>query len=354
MTDAPVPAAAPAPRYSRAGLYGPLLLALLLAVGWSAWWAWLSREAEHRLLAQVEAVRQSGWTVRHDPLSVGGWPFRVRLAATDVQATAPSGHAVAAPELVLAANAYRPDRWMAVAPRGLVLTRGENKGDVVVAADAIRLSAHGLTRRWPNVAAEMVAPVFTPQPGGPPFPLSRAGRIEFHMRPHLEGGEAARDDIDVLFRMVEAEGRPGGPVDGLSQQTPMTAQVEAVISRASAFRGMDAAGVMSAWTRAGGRFGRVRGLLEAGGSRALLSSEDLAADADGRLVGEITVRAERPAPAIAGLARSGSGSVNRTGAAAAATATAAGAPSDVDLTLVFDNGRARLGPFTLGPAPRLF
>lgn len=344
----------PPARHGRAGLYAPLILVAVAAAAWTGWQVWLAREAETRLLAQAEALRASGWTVAHGPVARGGWPFRVRLAVPDLKLTAPSGHAVAAPELVVAANAYRPDRWMAVAPKGLVLTRGENKGEVAVTGRAIRMSVHGLTQRWPNVALELAEPVFTAAPNAEPFPLSRAGRIEFYMRPHLAAGTAPADDVDVLFRLVDAEGRPGGPVEGLSQDARLTAQAEAVVGRASALRGMDAAGVLSAWSRAGGRFTRVRGEIQAAGSRAVASSDDLAAGPDGRLTGEIALTADRPAQAIAGLARSGTGAVNPAGAAAAAAATAGGPASDVELKLVFARGRTLLGPFTLGPAPKLF
>lgn len=356
MSDAdPAP---PARRPRRAGLYAPFILLAVAVAAWSGWREWLAREAEARLLAQVETLRASGWTVEHGPVARGGWPFRVRLATAGLKLTAPSGHAVGAPELAVAANAYRPDRWLAVAPQGLTLTRGEGKGEVAVTGRAVRLSVHGLTQRWPNVALELAEPVFTAAPnsapGAEPFPLSRAGRIEFYMRPHLAPGVEATDDVDVLFRLIDAEGRPGGPVEGLSQDARLTAQMEAVVGRASALRGMDAAGVLSAWSRAGGRFTRVRGEIRAAGSRAVAFSDDLAAGPDGRLVGEIALTADRPAPAIAGLARSGSDAINPLGAAAAASATAGGPASDVELKLVFARGRTLLGPFTLGPAPRLF
>ncbi|RZJ83638.1 MAG: DUF2125 domain-containing protein, partial [Brevundimonas sp.] len=81
----------------------------------------------------------------------------------------------------------------------------------------------------------------------------------------------------------------------------------------------------------------------------------LVAGPDGRLTGDVSLKAVKPLPAISGLARSGSGSVNRVGAAGAAAATAVtGGQGDVDLVLQFRNGRTYLGPFALAPAPKLF
>ena len=84
---------------------------------------------------------------------------------------------------------------------------------------------------------------------------------------------------------------------------------------------MDAAGVFAAWSGAGGRITDVRGELSAGESHARIESAGLSAGADGRLQGEVSLRAEQPMAAISGLARSRSGAVNRLGAAGAAAAT---------------------------------
>lgn len=346
IASSPPPAA---PR-GRKSFYGLLAVVLAALAAWTGWWFVLARQVEQRLTVQADILAQSGWTVEHARPETAGWPFRVRLAFPHARLIAPSGHGLAAPRLVAEANAYNPTRWVVSAPEGLVLSRAD-KGEAAVRGDAIRMSVSGLTQRWPNVAVELVRPVFTAHAGAEVFPIGGARRIEFYMRPHpVEARGASGDDVDMLFRLMEAEGRPGGPVQGLAQQGRLTAQLEAVITEASALRGMDAAGVFSAWTQAGGRFTGVRGEVEAGDSRATVASDDLRADADGRLIGQVTLRAEQPSAAIAGLAGSETGAVDRTGAARAAEQT----PGAGDLVLTFRNGRTFLGPFTLAPAPKLF
>ena len=348
MTDAP------APRHSRRGLFGPLIVALVLLAAWTVWWFWLSAQIEWRLKAQADVLRGQGWTVRYAEGGMSGWPFRTRLALDHVTLAAPSGHAVAAPQLVAEANAYNPTKWVLVAPDGLTLTR-VGKGEVNVRGEAIRMSVHGLTQRWPNIAVDLTRPEFTPHPGAEPFPIRRAGKVEFYTRPHRSTDGGPNDSVDMLFRLIDAEGRDSGPVEGLSQGGRLTLQIEGVVENASRLRGMDEAGVFAAWTRAGGQFSRVRGRAAAGDSRAVISSDRLSADADGRLVGQIALKAERPLPAIAGLARSGDGAVDRAGATGAAAASAvSGGQGDVDLTVVFRDGRTWLGPFALAPAPKLF
>ena len=349
MTDAPPP------RHKRSGLFAPIGLFLIVLIGWSIWWFVLAGQVRAQLDQRVEAMRAGGWDVTYTQLGTSGWPFRVRLGAENVSVTAPSGLAVAAPALAAEANAWKPDKWVLIVGDGLVLTR-PGKGKVAVRGQAIRASVHGLTQRWPNIAVELARPEFTSHEGAEVFPISRAERVELYVRPHLApaGSPGVETSVDILFRLIDAEGRPGGPVEGMARNGRLTAQIETVIEDADELQGADAAGVFAAWTRAGGRFTAVRGELSAGESRATLSSDVLSASPDGRLQGTVSLQAVKPMAAIAGLAQSGSGSVNRLGAAGAAAATAVRGDDDMALELTFRDGRTFLGPFAIVPAPKLF
>ncbi|MDP1913869.1 DUF2125 domain-containing protein [Brevundimonas sp.] len=340
-------------RHPRRGLAAPFVIVGLLLAGWTGWWLYLTDQIETRLEARVEALRQDGWTITHARATTTGWPFRARVSISHAAILAPSGHGVAAPELVAEANAYNPDRWVVIAPDGLTLTRA-GKGKVGVGGDGLRLSISHLGDRFPDLRAEMIRPTFTAHGDAEPFPIASAERIQLETRPHLTDGQASTDEMDVLFRLVEARGRPGGPVEGATRQGRLSADIEATIVGASRLRGMDSAGVFSAWTAAGGRFTAVRGRLKAGDSTAVISSDALSAGRDGRLQGSLALTAEKPMAAISGLAGSRSGAVNRLGAAGAAAATAASGERGVDLVVQFRDGRTWLGPFALAPAPRLF
>jgi hypothetical protein len=349
MTDA-----AP-PRHKRSGLFAPIGLFLMALVAWSVWWFVLAGQVRERLDQRVEALRESGWDVAYSGMNTTGWPFRVRIGAENVRVTAPSGHALAAPDLAAEANAWNPDRWVLVAGDGMVLTRA-GKGDVAIGGRVIRASVSGLTQRWPNVAVELADVRFTSHRDAEVFPISQAGRIEAYLRPHLApaGTAGVEDSVDVLFRLIDAEGRPGGPVEGMARNGKLTLQIETVIEDADRLQGADAAGVFSAWTRAGGRFTSVRGEVSAGESRATLASDVLSARPDGRLEGTLSLNAQRPMAAIAGLAGSRDGAVDRAGAAGAAAASTVEGTEDVDIAIVFRDGRTFLGPFALAPAPKLF
>ena len=342
-----------APRHSRRGLAVPFLIVGVLLAAWTGWWFWLTDQVETRLTAQVEVLRQDGWTITHAPVSTTGWPFRTRVSMPQADILAPSGHGVAAPELVAEASSWNPGHWVVVVPDGLTLTRAD-KGRIAIAGDGLRFSISHLRDRFPDLRAEMIRPTFTPLEGAEPFPIVSAERIQLETRPHLTDGAATTDELDVLFRLIDARGRPGGPVEGATRQGMLSADVEGTIVGASRLQGMDSAGVFAAWTEAGGRFTAVRGRLKAGDSTALISSDSLSARADGRLQGSLALTAEQPMAAIAGLARSQSGAVNRMGAAGAAAATAGSGARPVDLVVQFRDGRTWLGPFALAPAPRLF
>lgn len=349
MTDTP----SPPTRHSRRGLAIPFVVVGLLLAGWTGWWFYLTHQIETGLETRAEALRQDGWTISHAAVTTTGWPFRARVSIPHAEILAPSGHGVSAPELVAEANAYNPDRWVVIAPDGLVLSRAE-KGKVGVGGDGLRLSVSQLRDRFPDLRIQLIRPTFTAHPEAEPFPIASAERIQLETRPHLTDGLASTDEMDVLFSLVDARGRPGGPVDGATRQGRLSADIEATIVEASRLQGMDSAGVFAAWTGAGGKFTAVRGRLKAGDSTAVVSSDTLSAGPDGRLQGSLALTAERPMAAIAGLAGSRSGAVNRVGAAGAAAATAAEGERPVDLVVQFRDGRTWLGPFALAPAPKLF
>ena len=358
MTDAP----AKPRRAGCAGIAVPIGLFLVALAAWTGWWFYLANQVETRLDAQLDTLRQDGWTITHARRDVSGWPFRVRVGHSDVTVAAPSGQGATLPSLVAEATAYRPDLWVLIAPQGLTLKR-PGKGDVAVAARAIRADLTGLTQRWPHLNIELTQPTFTPAAGAQPFPIASAELVGFSMRPHQAATDApgapapapvqaAPGSVDVLFRLIEARGRPEGPVQGVTNDGRLTVQVEAVVERPELLGDPSRAGVFASWTAAGGRLSRVAGEIRAGESAAVIRSDALSVGPDGRLVGELHLKAERPAAAITGLARSNSGSVDRLGAAGAAAATAV--TGDVDLTIVFRDGRTWLGPFPLAPAPKLF
>lgn len=331
MTDAPA-------RHSRRGLIVPFAVAGLILIAWTVWWFVLARQVEARAAERIAALKDLGWTVETAPLSVDGWPFRVRLDLGETRIVAPSGHAIDAPRLIAEANAWNPLTWVAIAPDDLTLTRPD-KGRVRIDGDGSRLSLAGIDRPWPRLAVELIHPTFVALDGAEAFPISSARQIK------LEAKASDVDDaVDVLFQMADGRGRAGGPVDGVTQSGLLSASVEMRLEKAEGLRTPSDDGLMAGWSRQGGRITHLRGVLESGDDRALIESDALSAREDGRLQGSVSMRADRPAAVMAGIA----------GAPSPAVGVARGLNRDVALTLDFRDGRAWLGPFAVAPAPRLF
>lgn len=350
---------APIQRHSRKGLVIPFAIVGVALVLWTGWWFYLTHEVKTQMASRLDQLRTAGWSIEYDRISTTGWPARARIALKDADIRAPSGHGIRAPEIAAEATAYNPTKWVIGATDGLTLIRA-GKGETTVTGEAIRMSVSGLRQRWPNVAMEMVKPAFVPATGAEPFPLANAELIQLYMRPHLTADASARDNVDVMFRLVQAKGRAGGPVEGFAQSGDLTLQVEAVVEQAMALRQpATEAGLLSAWTAAGGRFTTVRGEMKAGVSHALLTSPVLYANDKGQLEGEVLFKAEKPLAAIVGLAGSQMGTpAERAAAARAATSTPQGGEGEdgqnIELSVLFRSGRTYLGPFALAPAPQLF
>ena len=355
MTTAP----APTERHSRRPLFIPFIIVGIALALWTVWWFWLAHEAKVRLETRLDMLRGSGWAVEYSGISASGWPLHTRLTLKDGRFVAPSGHGIKAPSIAAEANSYNPLHWVVVVDQGLTLLRAE-KGETLLSAKGIRLSLTGLRQRWPNVAFEIAKPVFTPAEGSAPFPLADAELIQLYMRPHLTSNPTPGDDVDVMFRLIQAHGRDGGPVQGFTQNGELTLQVEAVVEKASALRQpASPQGLLSAWTADGGRFVNVKGEMKAGESRAVLTSPVLNADDKGQLEGEVQFKAVKPLAALVGLAGAHQGHPTERAAAARAAASApqggeGEAGQDVELSVLFRKGRTYLGPFALAPAPKLF
>ncbi len=334
-------------------MFGVLVVAL---VGWTSWWFWLVNRVETEIDARAVGLRDQGWTVEWREDGVSGWPFRARFQLRDVTLAAPGGHALTTPRLVATANAYAPTHWILMADKGLVLRRGDDKGEVTIGGGAARASVRGLGAAMPTIALQLSEPTFTPHPDAEPFPISGADRLELHLRQHGADGDrstTAGRQMDIFFRLEGARGRPEGPIDRMTEETRLSLLIEAIIDRAEALRGVDIPTALAAWSAAGGRFETVKGEVRAGDAQAMFTSESLSLSDQGRIQGLVVLDARRAEPAIAGL---GGGGQERSAVSGAPPVAAP--PSDtarpVQLELIFRDNQAYLGAFPVAPAPKLF
>jgi hypothetical protein len=206
-----------------------------------------------------------------------------------------------------------------VAPDGVTLTRPDG-GPVTVRARALRASLSRFDEHPPRLSVEGVDLAFETAPGGKPYPVESAARLQLHLRagPQDQGG--------VLFKVDGARLRLEGLPARIVQGKPASMMWDLTLSKMSAFRGRDWPGAVRNWRDAGG-FITVRA-AEVRGGEAVLSGKGgpLTVGPGGRLQGglEATLSgADDGTPAFSG---------------------------EVDLS----GGEARIGPLPLGPSPRLY
>lgn len=81
-------------------------LVVLAVVAYSGWWWFAAKTAREEVAVWVARERAAGTQVSYADLSVGGFPFLLRVTATDFALTRPSGVAVAAPVVTVSARPW--------------------------------------------------------------------------------------------------------------------------------------------------------------------------------------------------------------------------------------------------------
>lgn len=314
-----LPDSPPARKPRRRGLFLPWLLALLLALGWSAAWFKLRGDAVSRMDASVARLRAQGYPVSWATRTVTGFPFRLDVTLTGARIAEPSGWALAMPLLKSEAYIYRLDQWILVAPEGVTLTRPDG-GPVTVRAKALRASLGGFGATPPRLSVEGVDISFDTPPGAKPYMIQSAERLELHTRPGPD------DQGGVLFKVEGARLRLKGLPARIAQDRPVSMTWDLVLSKMSGLRGDSWPSAVRRWRDGGGEL-TVRGAELRGGDALLTGSGGpLHVDLEGRLEGRLDARLK---------GADGGGQ-------------SFGGPVELK------DGEARLGPLNLGPSPRVF
>lgn len=342
-----VPDPEPARKPRRLGLYAPFILALLAFAAWSGFWLWASGRASQGLDDTARNLREAGYEVSWKTKAVYGYPFRLDVTLTEARVRDPSGWGLASPRLEAESYLHALGQWVMAAPDGLSVLRPAG-GAVNVTGEVIHASLGKLDRHPPNFSFEGVKLAFAPAPGAQPFALSAADKLQLHLR-------AGPDDQGaVLVRVDGGKAYAGGVMARIAGDKPVSLVWDSTLSTMKAFKGDDWSTAARAWSLGGGTIVVREAGLTAGDAALNVQSGSLAAGADGRLRGDLSVELRNAPAALAAMAQSG---VIPRDAADAATVVAAARQGSGDTAradLVFQAGRVTLGPVALGAAPRLF
>jgi hypothetical protein len=334
-------------KLSRWGLYGPFVLAIVLALAWSAGWVWARGQAQSRMDAAVADLAKAGYQIAWKERDIGGYPFRLDVTLTDAVMHEPSGWGLEAPDLEAEAYMHAPGHWMIAAPQGITFVRPQG-GPVAVTGKLIHASLTDLAKRPPSLSFEGLGLNFQPGPGALPFFLSAADKVEFHLRagPDDEGG--------VFLTVDKGKARLSGLFARIAGDKPISIAWNSTLSKISAFSGDNWPDAVRHWSDAGGQMNVRQAGITAGDALIGASAATLTVGRDGRLRGELPVSV-RQAPRALG-AMGDQGLLPRETAQAAADVAQAReeAGQTAHITLNFQAGRTTLGPVGVGPAPKVY
>jgi len=327
-----------------------LAIVILAVLGWSGWW-WFNASARERAVTRWLAERGAdGWIAEAADLRVTGYPNRVDLIATDLRLADPdAGWSWHAAEFQVLSLAYQPHRFIVALPgEQVVATPYET---ITATSDLLR----GSIAFRPNTRLELDHSTFEIEgmtlasDGGWTAAIGKA----IHATRQATGPGAAPFAHDVAFD-AEALALPEDLVQAARDVLP-----PAIGSlRLDTTLGFDRPWERSTVEGDSPVLERVR-IREAAidwGELDLRGTGSLEADAQGYAEGRIDLRARNWRSLLA--VAEASGRVDRTlsgavGAGLGLIARLSGDRDALDVPLDFADGRTRLGPIPLGPAPRL-
>lgn len=323
-------------------LFAPAaLLFVVLATACVGWWIGQGRLSA-AIDARAEALRGSGWAVAWRERTVSGFPFRLKVLLSDVSLAGPGEHAwgVSAPQIEAQAYLIQPTHWVFAAAQGLTIRRPVG-GAVIVSGKDLRASVAGVNASPWRIALAGDALAFATPPDAKPFSFAAMQHFEAHLRPTADGTR----DGDVLVEVDGGQANRRSLIWNLAQDAPVSIAATGRLTKLAEARGGGAGQALTAWSAAGGAL-RVDRLSGAGGRAHVEGAQGLLGlDGSGRLEGALPLTLRQDPVEV------GAGGEVRSPAIAAQAGGAAG--GGVDLPVIFKDGRMRLGPVDVGPAPML-
>lgn len=334
------------PRRSRIGLYAPVVLLLLLALGWSGLWFYARGRAGEAIDVAIarEAERGRNWSCADR--TIGGFPFRIELRCASLALTStrwPETVRVETGPVLGVGQIYTPGQVILQATGPLRATLPEGR---VLHAGWTRLQA-SLTHRSPEEFALVASePILTlTAPDAPPGTW-RASTLELHLRRNPTRPE----DEQAVDLALTASGTVLPEIDTLlGTSDPGTLDLRAILTKADSFRLGFNPDALESWRGAGGGI-ELSKLASTKGPARLEASGRLLLDQTHRVAGQIQA-------GVAGIDQIGGirigGLTAGLGGLLGGKPPAGAAPGLTTLPpVVLREGRTYIGPFRL-PLPPL-
>ena len=325
-------------------LAGVLLLALAV---YSGWWMWLAAGVRTQIDGWVAAQQTMGRSVGYAKLAVSGYPGRLQIALTEVQAEdQPGGWQIKVPALQAQLTPWAPDSLDGHVPEpvSLRLDKGVLPGRYAIRAgkNDLHLDAQDGGRLTLSLAAVQI----TDAGQGDTLDIASLKATLLRAKAPIYGSlDLEVDDLNYPDRWKNAFG-----------QHVAHFQTRIEMSGAALPSGPDAAAVR-AWSNDGGAMD-IKSLDLAHGVLGLNGEGTLALDRDLQPIGAFTARIAGIAPAIdqlitAGLVRPDDGALAKVVLGVMAVVPPGGGPKRVSLPLTLQDRKLSVGPIALIRLPQI-
>lgn len=324
---------------------GLLILILVVAGAWSAYWFIASQGVKSGFETWLDARHAEGWVAEAEEIRVAGFPNRIDTSFEDLMLADPeSGIAWEAPFFQILALSYRPNHVIAVWPPEQRLSTPQDRFTLTsedMRASFVIKPGSDLSFARSTVTAQDLSI------------RADGAREATHFETVTLATERIADDDAPSYRFgVSAEGFAPALPARLRDTLPATLEALNVDMAVTFDRPWDRRAIEQA--RPQPRRIDVRLAEAKWGELELLVAGELDVDARGLPDGELTVKARNwrdileLAVATGTLPQSLAGTLEN---GLSLVAGLSGNPRTIDLPLTFRRGQVYLGPVPVGPAP---
>ncbi|MGU3496479.1 DUF2125 domain-containing protein [Xanthobacteraceae bacterium A53D] len=349
-----------APRRRRPWMIAlPLLLVIIIGIGWSGLWVYAARTADAEIEAWIAREARLGRTWTCSERSLEGFPFRFELLCRDptlvtkggesLRVTAAAAHAVA--------QIWNPSHIVAEFSSPARVENLTTSQLYTVSWSLLQMSGVGDSTGRP-IRFDLVAnnPMVEQAPGqtGGATPLLSAKQIEAHARRN-PGANGARDGVD--FALSVNDGESPQMANAAGSAGPLDLDLKLTVTAADDLRPMPVEERLRAWAMAGGLL-QVQGLTLTTPKAAVSAAGALLVDPQGRLNGQMALGFAGIEEVMKNLGSAGV--ISPEFAPIAGALALAGKKGDVagrpgvTFNIGFDKGALKLGRIPVGIVPPLF
>jgi len=323
-----------------------VLIILLAAAGWSAYWFIGKSSREAALSSWIEQRNDAGW-VANSTVDLRGYPNRYDAVFEDINLADPvSGWAWSAPRFELLQLSYQPNHYIALWPQRQQIKTPDQK--LMIDSSELRASVIFEGKQELN-RATLTADDFNVKSTAGWDALMKGTVLAVRKSETAENQYDLGIDVQeftpptVLVRELDRAGVL--PASFQTLRMDASATFDAPLSQASFENGTMRLNALE-----------LKDMNVAWGDFILRATGDVTVGADQFLIGAVTVRATNWEQMLDMAVESGAVQSEYAGAIRTALtlmSALSGNQSELDIPLKFQNGVTKLGPLTIGDAPKI-